>query len=146
MSAAVDLVLSRLDGVRRSARGWAVRCPAHDDRTASLSIAAADDGRVLLHCFAGCEVADVLAAIGLQVGDLFPRRITHASTPAERAAAREAFRRNAWAAALGVLSRESFVVQIAAADVRAGAALTDSDAQRLALACERIDRAREVLQ
>jgi hypothetical protein len=46
------------------------QCPAHDDRTPSLSITEAD-GKVLLHCHAGCEIEDVLAAIGLEKGDLF---------------------------------------------------------------------------
>lgn len=59
-------------GARRSGRGWIARCPAHEDRSPSLSISEGHDGRVLLHCFAGCSTESVLAAIGLSMRDLFP--------------------------------------------------------------------------
>ena len=38
------------------------RCPAHDDRTPSLSVRAGDR-RLLFHCFAGCETANVIRAL-----------------------------------------------------------------------------------
>jgi hypothetical protein len=50
----------------------AAHCPAHDDRTASLSLGVGADGRALLHCHAGCEVEPIVAALGLTWGDLFP--------------------------------------------------------------------------
>ena len=68
---AVDLVLSRLEGVKQVNGGWMARCASHDDRLASLSIGVGQDGRVLLKCFAGCEVEQIVAAIGLDVRDLF---------------------------------------------------------------------------
>lgn len=55
---------------RRSGAGWAACCPAHDDRTPSLSVTERDS-RILLHCHAGCSVDSVLAAAGLQMKDLF---------------------------------------------------------------------------
>jgi hypothetical protein len=70
----VETVLDRLDGVRHSGRGWTARCPAHEDRHASLSVSEGDDGRVLLHDHAGCIVDDVIAALGLELMDLFPPR------------------------------------------------------------------------
>lgn len=39
-----------------------VRCPAHDDRSPSLSIADGET-KLLVHCFAGCNARDVLAAL-----------------------------------------------------------------------------------
>jgi hypothetical protein len=66
--------VSRLDGVRANGSGWAARCPAHDDRRASLSVAEGEDGRVLVRCHAGCEVAAVVAALGMTERDLFPPR------------------------------------------------------------------------
>lgn len=69
----VNMVLARLDAVKRSGTGWIVRCPAHKDSGPSLSIGEGDDGRALLHCFAGCETAAICDAIGLQTGDLFAR-------------------------------------------------------------------------
>ena len=47
-------------------------CPAHDDRTPSLSIGTGNDGRVLLHCQAGCCTDAVLDALGLTTRDLYP--------------------------------------------------------------------------
>ena len=46
-------------------------CPVHDDKHPSLSIYFADDGKVLLHCFAGCRTADILDTVGLTYTDLF---------------------------------------------------------------------------
>ena len=46
------------------------RCPAHEDRTASLSVKEGDDGRILLRCHARCETEDVVKALGLTMADL----------------------------------------------------------------------------
>jgi hypothetical protein len=139
----VDVLLSRLDGVRKTAHGWIARCPAHEDRNASLSIADTDDGRVLLHDFAGCSAADIVAAVGLTLADLFPERLRDDS-PEGRRVARVAARESNWRAALGVLARESTVV-LCAASAMAHDTLTADDAERLALAVERIHDARGIL-
>jgi DNA primase len=47
-------LLSRLTGLKQTAKGWVALCPAHADKSPSLSIRLADDGKILLHCFAGC--------------------------------------------------------------------------------------------
>ena len=71
ISAPIDLALSKLDRVKAAGPGkWMACCPAHEDRTPSLSVSAGEDGRVLLNCFAGCPVENVLAGTGLQWGDL----------------------------------------------------------------------------
>lgn len=51
---------------------WMARCPGHDDRQASLSISRGTGGRALLHCHAGCDVEDIVRALGLELSDLFP--------------------------------------------------------------------------
>jgi hypothetical protein len=48
------------------------RCPAHDDRTPSLSIAQGDDGRVLLKCHAGCTHRAIVDALDIEERELFP--------------------------------------------------------------------------
>ena len=58
-------VLHRLDGVRPTRRGWAARCPAHPDRSPSLSIVEGTRGWPLLHCFAGCTRDEIVRALGL---------------------------------------------------------------------------------
>ena len=64
----IDLVLSRLDGVRRARRGWLARCPAHPDRSPSLSIAEGTARRVLLFCHAGCGYQQIAAALEIEHG------------------------------------------------------------------------------
>ena len=69
----INTVLERLESVRSSGQNrFIARCPAHEDRTSSLSVRATDDGRVLVHCFAGCDTRDVLHALNLEMKDLFP--------------------------------------------------------------------------
>lgn len=65
-------VLRELSDVTRTRNGWTARCPAHDDDRPSLSLAVGDDGRVLIHCFAGCTPAQVVAAVGMRMADLVP--------------------------------------------------------------------------
>lgn len=67
----LDRVLERLDRVRPSGQGYSARCPAHEDRVASLSVREGDDGTVLVKCHAGCPLEAIAAALGLTVGDLF---------------------------------------------------------------------------
>jgi hypothetical protein len=68
-----DAVLQRVDKVRRTGPGkWVACCPAHEDRAPSLAIRETDDGRLLLHCFAGCSADSVIGALGLQWSDLMP--------------------------------------------------------------------------
>jgi hypothetical protein len=70
----LELLLSKLPGAKKSGSGWSARCPAHDDRHASLSVSTGDDGRVLLHCHASCDTAAIVAALGLGLADLFPAK------------------------------------------------------------------------
>jgi hypothetical protein len=67
-----ERLLPLLQGVRRSGKGWTARCPAHDDAHASLSVRATDGGALLVKCHAGCSAAAVVAAVGLELRDLFP--------------------------------------------------------------------------
>ena len=66
-----DEILALLDGVKRSGDGWMAFCPAHKDRNRSLSVKATDDGRTLLHCFAGCTSDGIVDAMGCEMKDLF---------------------------------------------------------------------------
>jgi len=67
----VECFIKILDGVKPTRRGWLARCPAHKDRSPSLSIREGEDGRIVLHDFAGCEPAAICAALGLSLRDLF---------------------------------------------------------------------------
>lgn len=129
-------VLSRLQGVRSTGRDrWIARCPAHEDRSPSLTVRALPDGRILLHCFASCDTQAVLDAIGIAFGDLFPEPLTREALPRTRGgiSAHEA---------LECLRSESAVLAILASDAASGKAL---DADRAALCAGRIASALEAV-
>jgi hypothetical protein len=70
MIAAVEEIARTLKAKRNRA-GFIARCPAHEDRTPSLSISDGADGKVLVHCHAGCSqsaVLDALHALGIDFG------------------------------------------------------------------------------
>jgi len=67
----LELVLSRLPKSFRSGTGFSAHCPSHNDAKPSLSINEAEDGKVLMHCHAGCDLDDILAKIELTKADLF---------------------------------------------------------------------------
>ena len=127
-------LLDHLEGVRATGpRGWVAQCPAHHDKTPSLSVRELPDGRVLVHCFAGCNVHDILAAVGLSLWDLFPERLGD-----NLRREREPFpARNV----LKTLGHETLVVLMAASTVAQGGALDSDNLDRLTLAVRRIREA-----
>jgi CHC2 zinc finger len=70
MNPSLDHLLDRLRGVRRCGEQWIAICPGHPDKNPSLSIRE-DTEKILLHCFAGCTVEAICAAVGIAVRDLF---------------------------------------------------------------------------
>lgn len=138
MSAAA--LLARLDGVRATGRGqWLARCPAHEDRSPSLSVRELDDGRILLHCFAGCAVRDALQAVGLDLGDLFPERATDHHVRRKR----DPFDAKA---VLMALAHEATIAAIVAARVFYGYRVDRDELSRMNLAVTRIANAADVFR
>ena len=115
-------------------RRWMALCPAHDDRSPSLSIAQEGD-KVLVHCFAGCEADDVLAAVDLAWRDLYPDSWVRARNRPNEAAGRYAART---LSALDPLEIERGILRIVAADMRAGKRISAEDRARAELAVERL--------
>src|SRR5688500_10353584 len=72
MMTPVELGRSKLADAKQSGKGWSARCPAHEDRRASLSIGEGDGGKGLDTCHAGCKLDAICSAIGLRVADLMP--------------------------------------------------------------------------
>jgi len=64
-------VLNRVSGARKCGSGFIARCPSHDDRRASLSIATGSDGKILLRCHAGCSFHSICEALGVRESELF---------------------------------------------------------------------------
>lgn len=133
-------LIDRLDGVRQAGDGrWMAKCPSHPDKNPSLSVREVD-GRTLVHCFGGCEVHDVLAAVGLTLGDLFEKPLEH-----HKGAVRDRRHQHAALDALKLLAHEALVTLVAADNMAHGVSLSDSDRERLELAAERIRAIREAV-
>jgi hypothetical protein len=147
ISNTADRLLSHLDGVEKHGGGWRARCPSHgSDRNRALSVAVGDDGRVLAHCHAGCSVLEIVHAVGLELADLFPERITHHSTPDQRRELRQSAKQAQWAAALDVLEFEARIIAVAGDQIAQGEPLNTGDRTRLGLALQRVEDARKVLR
>lgn len=135
-------LLDRLDRVKSTGPGkWIARCPAHEDRSPSLSIREVEGGRVLVKDFGGCEVGDILSAVGLTFSDLFAEGALKGSGAAggfapshSKIPARDL---------LEIVSEELNVVAILAADLLAHKSISEADWIRLATASNRIWRARD---
>ena len=111
-----------------------------DQRTGSLSIRELDDGRVLVHDFAGVDLHSVLALIDLRFSDLFPDQGINGN------ALRPIRQAHSALVALKALHRESMIVVFAADAIVRGSTPTDADTERLVLASSRIREALEVCQ
>lgn len=135
----IDALLAVLDGVRETGHGkFVARCPAHDDRSPSLAVKSCDDGRVLLHCFAGCETEDVLSAVGLIFSDIMPEHIggEHSHKPMrQRFDVRQV---------LATLDHESLVVAIIGADFLEHREIDEPTWNRLAQGVHRIHSVRAI--
>lgn len=128
-------ILMRLAKVKKTGPdSWHASCPSHADKSPSLTIKEVSDGRILMHCFGGCETDSVLGAIGLEFADLFPEklgeftRIPNAFTTMD---------------ALRALETEAALIAIVAGDIADGKPISAQDADRAALAAGRIKYARE---
>jgi hypothetical protein len=137
MTSPIEAVLGRLDGVAKLGKGHKAQCPAHGDKTPSLSVKEGDDGRVLIHCFAGCLIEDITAAMGLSMSDLFSAnesgRPSHRIPGFNVRALKEA------------AEFERQILFIVSADKKSGKSISQSDLERTKVALNRIAMARRVL-
>lgn len=135
----VENLLARLEKVKGRNNSWTARCPAHADGSPSLAVRQAEDGRVLLHCFAGCETESVLSAVGMSMSDLFPPDEKRKQYPVEgKPAIKPAF----YASDLmRIIGFEALVVQIVAFDIAHGKPLSEETRDRMLVAYQRIDEA-----
>lgn len=123
LSVDAQIITERLDGKWYGHRGLAC-CPAHDDRSPSLSIADGDNGP-LVHCFAGCEQMAVIQA-------LRKRGLLPAATHGQR-------RRYNITKRQHDLRFERTIINIALFDLKRGIQLTANDQRRVELAIKRIE-------
>lgn len=137
MNKNLEDVLSRLQKVRGRNGNWVACCPAHKDRSPSMTIRETPDGKILMHCFAGCSISEIANAIGINLSDLFPPRddAAHYSKPARQ--------RFIASDLLKVIGFEATVVSVCASNIAAGKKLSEQDRERLRVAARRIHEALE---
>lgn len=137
----IDRVLQGLTKVRQRQPGqYSTCCPAHEDKGPSLSVRETPDGAVLLHCFAGCEVSEIVAAIGLQFPDLFPPRDVPATAPKRIA------RLLTPGQALDLLHDEAQLIGIVAGNIGQGVGLSEDDRRRVMQAAGRVAYVRSAMK
>ena len=73
----LDEIKARLQNVH----GGSARCPAHEDKSNSLSVTEGKNGRVLLKCHAGCTTEEICGALGITVADLFSESLKKEEKP-----------------------------------------------------------------
>lgn len=133
----IDELLSRLSRVKGRNGSWTACCPAHNDKSPSLAVRQADDGRILLHCFGGCSAQQVVESVGLTMNDLFPPDEKRKDYPVE---GKKPLRPKFYMTdVMRVIHREALIVSIVAADIVAGKKVSENDKDRVQLAFERID-------
>lgn len=139
----IEELLSRLTKVRKNGPDkWQSCCPAHEDRSPSMSIKESD-GTILIHCFAGCSVGDICGALGIEMTELFPPR-DDTWQPQEKPVKIGNIRFSA-IDALRCLSNEGTVTLLAACDLAEGRVLSPAEIDRLTTAVSRLSASLEYL-
>ena len=134
MSTPAEKILHHLDSVKETGlRKWQARCPAHDDKSPSLSIKEINEGTLLLKCWAGCSANEIVAAVGLELSDLFPKQDNFDHSHAPKGQTRP------WSAldVLRALMHEVIIVAVCAGRLK-NAGLSPEDSARLTLATQRL--------
>lgn len=127
--------LARLDGVRARGHGqWFAKCPAHDDRSPSLSIKETEDGVTLVRCFAGCTAQQVADSVGLSLRDLFPDTKEYLGKKP----------RWNYRDLLSLLGHETTLIALAASTLSRGEKLSNDDFQAVFEAAARIEKIRRI--
>lgn len=69
----VNVLLSRLEKVRKNGGSWRACCPAHGGKDANLKVSQTLEGHILVKCFShGCAVEDIVGAVGFTLQDIMP--------------------------------------------------------------------------
>lgn len=134
----IDKLLNALTKVKRTGRdSWMACCPAHDDKSPSMTITQTAEGIVLLHCFAGCPTDEVLGAIGMTFDDLYPEKAYADHIPPKRMPFNPRD-------VLAAVSRESMIVALVADRVARGTPIDDETRKRCMVAMSRLQTAAEI--
>jgi len=120
----IDKILSRIEAKPAGNGRYKACCPAHDEKTPSLFIREQANGLILLHCFGGCEVEDIVSAMDLTMGDLFPDDIQRKTSYCKNTQAR--------------VDHEKLILSMGRARRNSGEKLNPLDINRMELAVHRL--------
>ena len=133
----INNLISRLEGIKKTgSHSWICKCPAHQDRTASLHIKDDGDDKILLNCFAGCDTYSILKSIGLDWQDVLPdSNAIHKIEPKKQILYSTE--------ALALIRFETQIVCLIAFEMKKTRIASDDAVERLELAMQRINKAME---
>ena len=78
MTERLNKLLSRIEKVKSNGSSkWLACCPAHPDKSPSLGIKLTDDDKILIKCFSGCSVDEIVTAVGFELSDLMPESVDY---------------------------------------------------------------------
>ena len=128
--------LNRLHKVKSSGRdSWMACCPAHEDKNPSMKIDIKND-KILIKCWTGCSVEDILGAVGMDFSDILPDKpLYHRSSGTSPMLSS--------ADALRIVKYEAAIIMMYGQDLIAGKTVSEEDRQRFVLAVERVGDAME---
>lgn len=136
LMADIDNILSKLEKLKGTGNGngngkWLACCPVHEDKSPSLAIKLTGDDKTLIHCFAGCDVTEIVGALGLTLADLMPNNPDYKKgNKPPKFNKFELFDRIAF---------ESIILLVAIRQFLAGTTLTETDLERVIKAENTID-------
>ena len=129
----IGALLGKLDGLQGRGPAWRAICPAHESRhrTRTLAVRDGGDGRILIHCHAGCAVDAIVGALGMDLADLMPPRADDLDRPPRE--------KRPWSArdVARSLEHEAAIAWLVLIDLRDGRVISAGDRKRAGLAAER---------
>lgn len=129
----IDKLLPLLSKLKKRGHDrWIACCPAHDDKSPSLTIRELENNSLLIHCFSGCDVGMVLDAIGLSISDLFVNDSKQNKPIKTPFPAQDI---------LSALLFEAQIIELAASDIISGKEISKNDYIRISVARDRIEQA-----
>jgi hypothetical protein len=129
----LDNLILLLNKVKKTgASSYIACCPAHNDKSPSLTLKETSDGRILIHCFAGCSIGDITSALNIEISDLYSDKTSFSP-----------YQKQVWNAqeVLHAISHELSVVGVVCSDIKKGKVPSDDDYARFLMAINRIQTA-----
>jgi hypothetical protein len=128
----IDTLLPLLQKVRKTRHDrWIACCPAHDDKNPSLSIQEQDDGTLLIYCHSLCAPAHIVAAVGLELKDLFPQKMLPVEHPFSRSRPKSPPRPKSYREIIANMREDLLALSIGFSELKRGHLLTLEDLERL---------------